>query len=481
MKKLSSGLSPIKLYINNIRKYWREPSKDKYISYKEFFSYSIGGMGVNTLNKLFTNYVPLTASCLLIGSVYGIQPVHLAIMNIIANILNIAKTPFMSMLIDNTNSKYGKFRPYFIYAGIPYAILFVLIAYIPIKSSYSFRCIIITIIYLLLLFCQSLYHTAYLGLAQVLSSDSQERTTVISVSSFVGNLGPSILDVVFPVVAGTMIGGMTNIHSYRVLFPIFAITGVCLGLITFFNTKEKIIVPKDYVARVSFVEGVNQVSKNKYFWLIYFYQSFGAIKLGIQSLTVWYCIYVLQSEAKLSLMYIVLGTASVPGMLFAPVLSKKFGKRNLLITVNVLYVVFTIGMLLAINNVMLFFICLYLSSMPLSMGLILTQSMTADIFDYQQWKTGFRLEGFMTQFGNMIVSAVAAVFNLIPPIFYEKFGLKTDYTVLYNATVRMPVFSVLLISCILGGVLSMLPLFFYNLTEKKHKEYVEELKIRSQR
>ena len=92
--------------ISDVKNHWKTPSEGKYISYGEFAAYSIGGIGVNTINSLF-GYVAISANCLLIGSAYGIKPTHLAYLNIIMGILNLIKTPFISMLIDNTNTKDG--------------------------------------------------------------------------------------------------------------------------------------------------------------------------------------------------------------------------------------------------------------------------------------------------------------------------------------------------------------------------------------
>ena len=110
---------------------------------------------------------------------------------------------------------------------------------------------------------------------------------------------------------------------------------------------------------------------------------------------------------------------------------------------------------------------------------VVTSSMQAEIFDYQQWKTGTRLEGFITQFGAMITTLAGMFTGLIVPYFYEHYGLKDDYNVLYDEAVRTPIFNVLIITTIVSCVLCVLPMFFYNLKEKDHKKIIEELKERA--
>lgn len=471
-------LEKIKQIPGEIKTHWRSSAEGKYIPYREFAAYSFGGIGVNTINSLF-GYAALSANCLLMGSAYGIKPTHLAYMNVIMGILNLIKTPFISMLIDNTNSKYGKFRPYLLYTGFPTAFLLCLIAFIPSDIDYWTKVILIGINYAFLMIFQSLYSTAFTSLAQVLTPNSEERTGLLSVSMFIYSLGPSIVNLFLPILAG-LTGGMTDFKTYRVFFPIFSAIGVILGIITFAGTEEKIVVSKDYVAKVKFSEGLRQTAKNKYFWLINMYTVLSALKYGIGSILSWYCVYQLKNENMLGIMNTVIGTASVPLMLLAPLLAKKFGKRNVIVFTNLLRAVFSALMLFTMDSTVIFFVFLYLATVMMGGDSVLTTSMTAEIFDYQQWKTGTRLEGFISQFGSMLVTVAGMFTSLILPYFYEHYGLQEDYTVLYDASVRTPIFNILIITTIISCVISVIPMLFYDLKEKDHQRIIEELKSRAQ-
>ncbi len=468
--KLISALKEIPVH-------WNEPSEGKHIPYKEFAAYSFGGIGVNTINSLF-GYVGLTASCLLVGSAYGIDPVHLAWMSAFVTVINLIKTPFVSMLIDNTNTKYGKFRPYLLLTGIPTAILICLMAFIPNSLNYTVKCIVLCTVYTFAMIFQSIYYLAFSSLAQVLTPDSEERTGLLSVSQFIYSLGPSIVNIILPVLAGLFDGGMRGFTAYRILFPIFSVIGIALSVWTFKGTREKIVVSKDYVAKVKFSEGIKSLYGNRYFWLFYLYNILGSMKYSIGSILVWYCSYVIQSDAVLGIMNAVIGTASVPGMLLAPFLAKKLGKRNCLILFNVVRTVFSVLMLFTSSSPVLFLGSLYLATLAIGGDGVICASITADIFDYQQWKTGKRLEGFITQFGGMIVSAVGLGTGLILPYFYRHFGLHNDYNVLFDEAVRTPIFNVMIITTVISCVLAIVPILFYNLNEKTLAEIAKDLEER---
>ncbi|MDE6124354.1 MAG: MFS transporter, partial [Eubacterium sp.] len=350
MKKVNIGAM-----VSDVKSHWNNPAEGKYISYGEFAAYSVGGIGVNTINSLF-GYVALSANCLLIGSAFGIKPTHLAYLNLIMGILNLIKTPFISMLIDNTNTKYGKFRPYLLYTGLPTAILLCGMAFIPNDINYWTKVAFIGVTYAFLMIFQALYSQAFTSLAQVLTPNGDERTSLLSVSMFIYSLGPSIINLFLPILAG-FTGGMTDFRTYRIFFPIFSIIGIILSLITFKGTEEKIVVPKDYVAKVKFSTGIKQVAKNKYFWLINFYSVLSGLKFGIGSILAWYCVYQIQNENMLGIMNTVIGTASVPLMLLAPVLAKKIGKRNILVLTNLLRAVLSALMLFTMDSTVVFFVC----------------------------------------------------------------------------------------------------------------------------
>ncbi len=463
--------------VTDVTSHWKTPAEGKYIPYKEFAAYSVGGIGVNTINSLFS-YVALNANCLLVGSAYGIKPTHLGWLSIIMGIINLIKAPFISMMIDNTNSKFGKFRPYLLYTGVPTAVLLCLMAFIPNDINYWTKVTLIGITYACLMIFQALFSQAFTSLAQVLTPNGEERTGLLSVSMFIYSLGPSIVNMLLPILAG-LTGGMTDFRTYRIFFPAFSIIGIALSIITFKGTEEKIVVAKDYVAKVKFSEGIKHVAKNKYFWLINIHTILSALKYGIGSILGWYCIYQIKNDAMLGIMNTVIGTASVPLMLLAPILAKKIGKRNVLIWTNLLRAVFSTLMLFTMDKTVIFFVCLYLATLMMGGDSVVTTSMTAEIFDYQQWKTGVRLEGFITQLGGMITALAGMFTGLIIPYFYEHYGLGEDYTVLYDASVRTPIFNILIITTIISCVICVIPMFFYNLKEKDHEKIIEELKIRA--
>jgi hypothetical protein len=98
--------------------------------------------------------------------------------------------------------------------------------------------------------------------------------------------------------------------------------------------------------------------------------------------------------------------------------------------------------------------------------------------DYHQWKTGVRVDGLFGPLG-MIGTVISFFTGLVYPAIYEKMGLLDDYDVLYDDNIRNNLFEVLILCSAVGAFLNLVPFWFYDLTENKHKAYVGVLKIRT--
>ena len=164
--------------------------------------------------------------------------------------------------------------------------------------------------------------------------------------------------------------------------------------------------------------------------------------------------------------------------MLAPFAIKLMGKRNLLIVHNTINVVLYAILLLVYKNVLLMCIVVYLNTFVNTFSNVYTPNINADMRDYHQWKTGVRVDGLFTPL-TLIGTILGFFTGLVVPAIYEQMGLKDDYSVLYNEEMRNNLFTVLIICSIVGSIMNLIPYLFYDLTEKKHRGYVNVLKIRA--
>lgn len=489
MKEKKLG-AKVKDLVSSVKTHWTTPPEGRYVPYKEIAAYSVGGIGVKFV--IYTAwYIGLSATSLLAGSALGLKNGDLVKLTMIATVIGIFLVPLRGMIIDNTRSSKGKFRPYLLYTGIPSGILLTGFAFLPFENmSYNQKLWALFITYELLQLCYPFYDQAYTTLVQVMSPNSTERADVITISTFIYSLAPSILGFLVPILAG-FTGGLEHINAYRIIMPIFGIGGALIGLFSYTGTKERIIVAKDYTPKVPFFKGIGAGIQNKYQWARSITGWLILLQGGIGSVTTWYFYYGIKDVLGLSTqqqgvlngtLTTILGAAATPAMLLAPLLIRKVGKRNLFIIYILGTTVSMIGMFLFIKQIWVLFAFTWLRGFFTTFTLITDGAMNADVLDYQQYKTGERLEGLMAQFvtfiGTFIGMGITYLTNTV--LMQNTYGLTNNYDDLYKASFREPISKGMILLAIVGYVLSLIPFItMYTLTEEDHEGHIGVLKIRA--
>ena len=459
---------------------WKKPAEGNYVSGREVVCYSVGGMGVQFIAAMAA-VVPLNASCLLLGSLYGITPNEFAIIGVIQALVLLVFQPLKAWLIDNTPGNQGKARPWLLWLSIPSAVLLSSLAFMDPSWPDMTMVIVVAVIYVVMNWIYQFYYSQYTLLAYVISPNSQERANIITISSIVYSLAPTITGAVIPLLANLFEGGQLSLNLYRVIIPVFCALGVLLTMLTYFGTKERIIQPKEYKAKVKFWDAMKKCVKNKYLWIINITTWFQFGRIAVTGMITWVYVYILQNNNIQSLMTLVMGTASGIGMFVAPFVIKLIGKRNAAIIANFLAAGASALLIAFPNSLPLLFISCYLVMFGIAVQIITQPAMNADALDWQQYKTGDRYEGVSGNLG-MIGQAIAMGTGLVIPAIQEAYGIGVggDYEMLYDAAVRAPMFRTLAILAAVCSAACAIPFFFWDLSEKKHRAIIEELKVRAE-
>ncbi len=465
--------------INNIKQNWNTPTEGNYVPYKEIVNLGVAGFGIHWASTL-GNAIGLSAANFIVGASIGLQPVHLQIMLIIANIVGIPIGIFRGWYFDNHKLPGGKFIPIMLKTPIPIAVISTLFVWLPYENmEYWTKVIVVWIGFMILSVFLGFYNEAFAFYKQVITPNAQERANVSSVSQILYSFAPTITSLVIPTIAG-FTWGMDNIWTYRVIYPGFTVVGLIVLFIFTPKLKERIIVAKRPVEYVSLMDSLREVAKNKYFWIINLGSWMGFLEGSSAVLVNWTFNY---SDGGAHKVYMGLATtlisnAALWAMMLAPFAIKLMGKRNLLIVHNTINVFLYLILFFVYKNVLLMCIVVYLNTFVNTFSNVYTPNINADMRDYHQWKTGVRVDGLFTPL-TLIGTILGFFTGLVLPAIYEKMGLKEDYSVLYNDEMRNNLFTVLIICSIVGSIMNLIPYLFYDLTEKKHRGYVNVLKIRA--
>lgn len=529
----------IRNFLTAMPLYWKKPMNGRYMTFREIAAYSGGGIGAYCVITLGSACM-LAASNTLISSTLGIDPTDMYFMYVIAILANIPMTGIRANIIDNTRNKAGKYRPYIVTMAVPTAIISTLMVWFPYNSlekivgtgelfgetrAYVAKCAIILILNLMLYFFYNFFYDAYENLIHVLSPDSQERADVASIKSIVYSFAPTIINLFTPIIAQNIFHtNSTDIRVYRLLYPILCVIGILLCIIVYKYTEEKIVQARTHVVQIKFTDALRAVAKNKYFWIISLAGWIGFLESSYSNIMYWLYNYGGACSGNVyGIIITIYGNASLWGMLLAPFLIRKWGKKAVLVVTNIFNIVFILMMLpvtrqISEMTIWLVLGCLYLNAFMGSFALILNPSIQADIRDYQQYITGERIDGMFSAVGT-IGTVVTLATSAVLPMVYERGGLtkataakvtsnpailsrvlqdgktvgeileeqlasgQNNYinanSALYDPDILINLLHVLIIFSAVGAFLNVVPYFWYDFNEKKQKSVVRALKIRA--
>ena len=463
---------------NNVVLHWKTPALGKYVSYKEIIAYGVGGMGVQFV-MFFCSLIALSATSFLVGNTIGIKPMHLQYMAVASTVIGFGITIGRSYIIDSARFKSGKFRPWLAITGIPTVIIAVVFVWLPYETmSYMQKVIAVFLCYNLLQCFYPFFQQAYTDLANVISPNSHERTDIVSVSSIIYSMAPSLTGLFVPMLS-TLTGGLNSITTYRIIHPLVAVVGLLLSYVAYAGTRERIIVAESHVTQFKFSDAFRAVAKNKYFWITSLAGWLGFLEGAVGVIIGWTFIYAYPNRMGLyGVATTLIGNAALWAMLICPIAIRVLGKRNLLIWCNITNVVL-IGLLYPLyNNLVALIILYYLNGFVNSFAIVYNPGINADMRDYQQYFTGERIDGMFGAVG-IIGSFIGMFTGMVLPTIYQMLGLEDNYDVLEVASFREDMFDVLIIAAVIGAALNFVPYLFYDLTETKQRGIVKVLKIRA--
>lgn len=464
----------------------------RYMPFKEITAYSVGGIGMYFLIYC-VQQLTLSTTNLIIGNAIGIEPNFMYLLYAVSIIVSFPATAIRANIIDNARSKQGKYRPYMLSMAFPTAAIVIGMVMVPYEKieSQIVKGIIVLLFNIGIQFFYMFFYEAYENLIMVLSPDTQERADVLTLKSVIYSLAPSIATAVLPFIASlvTEDGSITDMNVYRVMFPPFAIIGVFCSVYIYANTQEKIVQAKTHTIQIGFWDSLKEVAKNKYFWIISLAGWLGFLEGAYGNILTWSYTYGhTATGSEFALIQTLTGNASLWGMLLAPLCIRKWGKKKVLIGINTLNVLFILAMGINMDSIWWLFICVYFNWLVGAFEQITTPAIQADIRDYQQYKSGERIDGMFAA-----VSTIGGIITLftsgVLPAVQEMYGIKdgngyeSPYDIL-DVTTGQPgllhdMMLALIIMAAVGAFLNMVPYFFYDFTEKKQKSVIRVLQVRS--
>jgi len=473
------------------------------LSTKSAFAYSLGILGVqlifgyvNSIHAEFVRdaYQALDANILMVA----------AAIILLAKVLSCVADPIIGSIIDRSNLKGGKMRPFILFSAFPLAILSVIMfIYIPFgnlgAAGKYVMYLYIAVMTALWNISMSFADIPSQGILARLSPVPAERNKAAAISNTCKSIGLGIPGVMITLVTVVVPSLKENkVTSYLVTAGVVALLGTVLYLLIYWCNRERVVTASR--EQVGFKEMFVELKENKNIRIVFLVYMLGFGRNIAQSIA-------LQASGALlgaSLTLPILGevnpghdaswligltsaVVSAVGLVAIPFINKRWGERKSSISISLASGVFGIAGLIVYlcfpaesafrgGTTALWFVWVVqaLVSIMYCTHNYIPTVMTADILDYQEWKTGTRKDGVDYAILSMShklatgISMAAGVFLVGLSHYGTETGAKMQ-NIVFFAYIGLPA---------ICSILSTIPMFFYKIDAKTKQIMHAELEVR---
>lgn len=363
------------------------------LSWKVRLSYGCGdtacnivyGMISTVLTLFYTDYV-------------GVSPATVGLVMLLSRVFDGGSDVIMGLIVQKTNSKWGKSRPWVLWMGVPYTLAAVLLFTVP-HSTNLIQFLYIFVTYnLCTTVCYTAINVPYGSLSAMMTRSSGERDMLSIVRMGMSPFG-RILAVTCTLPLVKVFGD--DQAAWIKTMALWAVVAMILLVICFKNCEEKVVVKQEQT-KVKAGKTFKALFSNQYFWAcLMLWMMQNVIYTVTGTILPYYCKYVFHNDTLYSSLYL-LETLVLVGVTFlSPMLVKKFGKRNMSL----------MGVLFALIGHLVFFlnpdsfVWTLASCVIRGIGLAPLNSIIfgflGDAVDFGHWKSGIRQESLVFAAGSV--------------------------------------------------------------------------------
>jgi len=358
------------------------------LTIRERLAYGVGDIGGNLI------FAPISAFLLFyFTDTVGIGAAIAGTLLLFGRVLDGTMDLVLGTLIDRTSTRWGKARPWILFATPVVVISFILLFNIPAGLGTGAKEIYAFVMYFICLgvgFVGS--NLAYHTLLSVITSNSKMRVSLTVIRTFFALVTTLVVNfVTIPVITANG-GGQAGWTLISIVYG--AISAVTF-LIVFFGTKERVTgtIKQDDGNKLPLGTSLGILFRNPYFFLAFGFFLLNYMLTGTAGVGVYYAKDVLGNPNIYSFLGLVQLLPLIIGLWFMPAIIAKFGKRKLILVGVLIVIVGSVISLIDPTSLPLVIgggLVRAVGGIPAAAGLF---ALVADVVDYGEWKSGYRLDG----------------------------------------------------------------------------------------
>lgn len=370
------------------------------LSTREKFCYGIADFADTAVFTALSSYIVIFWT-----DIAGIAAATTGTIILVSKLWDAINDPLMGHIVDKTNTKYGKARPYFKWMPIPFALTAILVFTAP-NLSATAAVLYALITYILVTSMYTTLNIPFGVLGAKMTDNQVERSRLNVWRNAFGQIGGIVASSLMLPIALLLGNG-----NYKIGAPLamacFLAFALIIYRITFLNCKERVGSVKDTTVHEQeepLPKRLKVLFKNRAWRISFLTQGSAWIGQGASNTAMaYYAIYVLDKPALVPVFLTITPLFNLIGMLlFTSRFTIMFGKVKTMLMCSLASGTLLL-LLFAIpdSNIFLILTVFAISQFCAGPNKSLIFAMFADSIEYGEYKTGVRLEGLTYAGGTM--------------------------------------------------------------------------------
>lgn len=395
----------------------------------------------------------------------GIPIATVGVIMLISRIFDGTSDVVMGFLVDRTNSRWGKARPWLLWTSIPFALSGIALFTIP-GGSETLKFVYIFITYN---FCTTICYTAvnvpYGVLSTMITRSSYERSILSIFRMSFSPLGRIVVvSLTMPVVK--WFGN--DQAAWAKAMVIWSALALGMLLFCFAKCEERVVLPDAHkMGKVTVRKNIAALFANPYFWSTLILWTLTCVHMTVSGAVLpYYCKYIFGNDTWMySYLYLLETGLLIVGAFLCPCFLKRYGKRNLALAGSILAVVAQTVFLvnpLSYNLAVCTIVVRALGQAPLCALLF---GMMGDAVEFGQWKSRIRQASLVFGGGSLGFKLGVGIASAIIGALLHYSGYVSSVTggAVQPESAKLMIMNIYLYGTIVIWLVAAVVLYFYRL------------------
>lgn len=440
---------------------------------KQALGFGIGAVGKDMVYALVSGFI-----LYYYNDILGISGTFTGIMMMAARVFDAFNDPLMGVVVEKTNTRFGKFRPWIVTGTVTNALVLYGMFAMPASITGTRMLVYASVAYVLWGVTYTLMDIPFWSMIPAITAPGKERENLSVIGrscAAVGYAVPTILTMLLVVRLGSGEREGFSIFAAAVAVVFVVAELICVALVR----EKQVERQKSATVKEMFS---NLIHNDQAMVVVVGIIVFNASLYLTTQLGVYFFKYDIGNSDLFSLFGTVGGVGQILSMVSLPLLRRRWGSKQILagalgITIAGYLELFALSMT-GVKAVAPLAATAFVIYIGFGLATVLTTVFLADTVDYGEYKTGQRNESVVFSMQTFVVKLASAVSVLIAGVGIDLIGL--DDTVAVQSAGTLLGLRLLMVALPVAGLLFSIVYFMkkYRLTEAENARIGEALRQR---